>query len=204
MLPIDQEQHLGYKAFFMLALRHISAGIILTIFSLGITFFGKFFSSSLVGIVSTFGGTKINSVNISSEILMILVIIIFCIGVFICFLGVLIAYFQYRNYTYRFDEFDFIMKNGILDIKETSIPYRQIQDINIERPLSYQFLGLSNLVIRTAGTEEKSEHGMTEIKIEPIDKDIADKIQSMLERKIGVQVVEDDVKADKEEKMEEK
>ena len=44
---------------------------------------------------------------------------------------------------------------------------------------------------------------MTEIKIEPVDKNTAEEIQTMLERKIGVQVVEDDVKADKEEKKEE-
>jgi putative membrane protein len=137
-------------------------------------------------------------VGTTSAILIYFTLGIFWLGVSFSFLGIFIAWLEYTNYTYRLDEFNLIMKKGILDRKETSIPSRQIQDVNIDESLFYRFLGLSSLVLKTAGTEEKNEHGMNEIRIDPIDENIADEIQKMLERKIGVQVIEDDVKADKE------
>ena len=201
MLLTNQEQHLGYKAFLVLAFRHISSGIILVILSIFIVAFSK---SLLFGILSSvitgFGVTKSIAINLTSEILIIFFLVIVCLGILVCFLGIIISYLEYRNYTYRFDEFDLTLKRGILDIKENSVPYRQIQNVDIERSIGYQLFGLSKLVIKTAGTEEGTEREMTEIKIEPIDKNVAEEIQSMLERKIGVQIVENDTIADKEEK----
>jgi uncharacterized membrane protein YdbT with pleckstrin-like domain len=200
MLPLGREQYLGYKAFFLLALRRVAAGIVLFILVSFITVFSHYLLNGLIDLITNAGVSKIEAGNIASMILLYTILIIFWLAVLIIFLGVLISYLEYINHTYTFNEFDIIMREGILDKKETSIPYRQIQDVNIDRSLVYQILGLSDLILRTAGTEEKNEHGMTDINIGPIDKDTAEEIKTMLERKIGVQVTEDEVKADKEQK----
>jgi len=126
------------------------------------------------------------------------VMTILIISLAICLVEVVIARLEYRNYTYTFGEFDLIMKEGIIDKRENSIPYRQIQDVNVERNLAHQFMGLSRLVMRTAGHEESEEHEMAEIILEPIDKAMAEEIRTMLQRKVGVQIVEDEKVADRE------
>lgn len=202
MITPGQEQHLGHKVLFLLSLKRIFFGIILIFFALVLAFSGNYLSGLIGKIIASSGIASSQASGMSSEILMYINLIVFWLGVLICLVGILIAYLEYINYSYRFDEFDLIMKKGILDKVQTSVPYRQIQDVDIERPLSYQLLGLSRLVIKTAGTDEKNENDMTEIAIEPINKSDAEEIQNMLERKIGVQIMETDNKADKEENAE--
>ncbi len=83
------------------------------------------------------------------------------------------------------------MGKGILDRTETAIPYRQMQDVDIARPLAYRLFGLSKIVFQTAGHEEPNEHGMTEIVLEPIGKDRANEIRTLLGSKIGIQIVKE-------------
>jgi len=51
-------------------------------------------------------------------------------------------------------------------------PLRQIQDVDIDRTLTLQFMGLSKLTIITAGHEEAAEHEKVEVVIEPIQKEV--------------------------------
>ena len=204
MIQEAQEQHLGHKAFILFTLRRMSFGFIILVLVLIIAILNEHLLNGTTDILTSGGIAKTEAVGFASMILTDITLIIFGAGILICLLGVLISLLDYKNYTYTFDEFDLIIKRGILDKKETSIPYRQIQDVNIERPLTYQILGLSKLTFSTAGTEETDKSEMTEVNIEPIDKDTAEEIQGLLQRKIGVQVVEDSVKADKEERAEEK
>ena len=200
MISIGQEQHLGYKAFILLVLRRMSAGIVFLILVLAILVFRYYLSGGVTTLISMTGVLKTDAANTASIILIYATLILFWLGILVCFIGFIIAYLEYITHTYTFNEFNLIMKSGILDKKETSIPYRQIQDINVDRPLIYQFLGLSKLVLRTAGTEEKNELGLIDIHIDPIDKNTAEEIKTMLGRKIGVQIVKDETRADKEEK----
>ena len=195
MISLDQEKHLGYKAFFLLALRRVISGIILLFLVLVILIFSHYLVTALASVITNSGFSKNDASATASMILMYTTIIIFWLGVLSCFLGILIAYLEYINHTFTFKEFDIIMKSGILNKKETSIPYRQIQDVNTNRSVIYQIMGLTKLVLKTSGSEEKNEHGMTEINIEPIDKDVANEIQSLLEKKIGIQIIENKIKA---------
>lgn len=198
MISLGQEQRLGYKAFLILAFRRFAIGLFFLLLVFVILFFRQFLLDSVTNTLVIEGVSKASAAGTASMIMIYLTLVIFWVGVVISFFGIVIAFLEYINYTYQFNEFDLIMKKGILDRKETSIPYRQIQDMNVDRPIIYQLFGLSRLILRTAGTEEKNEHGMTKINITPIEKSTAEEIQKMLERKIGVQVVEDTVKADKE------
>lgn len=72
-----------------------------------------------------------------------------------------------------------------------------MQDINIDRPLVYRILGVSRVVIDSAGHEEFGEsRSETDIVLEPIDEKLAREIRDMLQRRIGVQIVEDEKEAD--------
>jgi len=201
MIPIGQEQHLGQKAFILILLRRISGGLLLLLLFIFILFISKFLLSSVTQIINSTTTNNTSTSQLATQILSLTTIIIFVISIVLIIIGIIIAILEYKNYSYQFNEFDLIMRTGILDKKETIIPYRQIQDINIDRPLFYQIFGLSNITLKSSGAEEAGEQKMTEINIEPIDKNISNEIQIMLERKIGVQVVEDEVKADKESKV---
>jgi uncharacterized membrane protein YdbT with pleckstrin-like domain len=88
------------------------------------------------------------------------------------------------------------MHSGVLNKKQTVIPYRQIQSIDVVRNVSHQMLGLSKVVILTAGHEEADERGLVEVRLDPVDKDRAELIRELLQRKIGVEVVKTEREAD--------
>lgn len=99
----------------------------------------------------------------------------------------------YRNYTFTLEDYGIKMKKGIFYTKEISIPYRQIQNVNVNRSMIYQMFRISRLVIITAGEDDnKGAMGeSTDSVFDPIDADIAEEIRSLLQKKIGVQIVED-------------
>ena len=49
------------------------------------------------------------------------------------------------------------IRRGILSKEETAIPYRQIQDVDIEQNISDRIWGVARLAILTAGHEEAKE-----------------------------------------------
>lgn len=104
-------------------------------------------------------------------------------------LGVLWSVWKFKNTTFSLQEFDLKMRSGIIEKREISIPYRQIQSVDIVRGLTHQMMGLSKLVMLTAGHEEAGEKGLTEVVLEPIHKDFAEDVRNALQEKIGVQIV---------------
>jgi uncharacterized membrane protein YdbT with pleckstrin-like domain len=91
------------------------------------------------------------------------------------------------------------MRRGVTNQRVISIPYRQIQAVNVVRSLAYRFFGVSKLVMITAGHDDPGTNEEADTVLDPIDKDTAEEIRVFLERKIGVQVIEGAVQADKEE-----
>jgi len=107
-------------------------------------------------------------------------------------IGALWSWWLYKNTTFSLQEFDLKMRSGIIEKKETSLPYRQIQSVDIVRGPMHQILGLSKLVMLTAGHEEAGEKGLTEVVLEPIDKGFAEEVRNALQERIGVQVVREE------------
>src|SRR5262249_54775350 len=77
----------------------------------------------------------------------------------IAIVALLIAFFVswliYINYRFALQDDSLKIKRGVLNKEEIAIPYRQIQDVDIERDLTYQMLGMSRLAILTAGHEDE-------------------------------------------------
>ncbi|MGC9598947.1 MAG: PH domain-containing protein [Minisyncoccia bacterium] len=102
----------------------------------------------------------------------------------------LVTWLIYRNYKFYLGDDALKIKKGVLNKEETAIPYRQIQNADIERDLSFQMLGLSRLVILTAGEEEeKSGEDESEGILPAMDKDLAEWLQAELLKRANVQKV---------------
>ncbi len=102
----------------------------------------------------------------------------------------LIAWLDYRNYRFILDEFGLKISRGILSKEQTAIPYRQIQNVDIERSLLERLLGVSRLVIITAGHDDSSNNkDITEGVLPILDKQRAVEIQEALLKRSSVQEV---------------
>ncbi len=112
--------------------------------------------------------------------------------IFAFFLAVTViaTWFVYTRYGYLLDVDAFKMKRGVISKEIVAIPYRQIQDIDIERSLFHQIMGVSKLAILTAGHSD-AEDGQSdsEAEIPLLDKDLALSLQQELISKANVQKV---------------
>jgi uncharacterized membrane protein YdbT with pleckstrin-like domain len=119
------------------------------------------------------------------------------IGVFfiVAGLSLVIALIEYYSVSISVEENSFHIKEGIIHLRELSISYRQIQNIDIARPLIYRLFGVSRVIIITAGNEdndrevEKEHDKETEAIIDYLDKAKAEKLQHELLERSHVQVV---------------
>jgi uncharacterized membrane protein YdbT with pleckstrin-like domain len=118
------------------------------------------------------------------------------LGLFVITLVIafLVSWIIYANYTFFLDEDSLRIKRGVITKEEIAIPYRQIQDVDIERDITYQMLGMSRLVILTAGHEDEPEDqpknkGEAEGILPAIDKDEAEQLQQELLKRTNVEKV---------------
>ena len=96
---------------------------------------------------------------------------------------------QYRMYSFVFHKHAFHVRHGIFFVKEHVIPYNQIQNVEIKRPVIYMLFGLVELDILTGlGSKEIGENRKGDkISLLPIlDKRLADKIMHELTRLAAV------------------
>jgi len=121
--------------------------------------------------------------KLGAELAGVLFVIVLAISLFITWL-------IYINYKYCLGEDSLKIKRGVLNKEEVAIPYRQIQDVDIKRDLSFQMLGLSRIVILTAGHEDDDPKDEESEGILPaLDKDLAEWMQAELLKRANVQKV---------------
>jgi uncharacterized membrane protein YdbT with pleckstrin-like domain len=117
-----------------------------------------------------------------------------CLALFTLFfiIGFFVAWLIYANYKFCLGENSLKVKRGILNKEEVAIPYRQIQDVDIDRDLSFQMMGLSRIIILTAGHEDSprgSESGESEGVLPALDKKLAEWLQAQLLDRANIQKV---------------
>ncbi len=64
----------------------------------------------------------------------------------------LTANIVYDNYYFELDDVGFQKEHGVIHKQQVSIPYAQIQNVNISRTLIDRMFGLSKIMIETAGS----------------------------------------------------
>lgn len=181
MILLNQAQHLGRKAYLLMAAKRLKPGLIMLVIAVILL--------SLSGLIAQL---------IPRDIVGPVVIGVFVLAVVACLMSVLTARAEYKKYTFTFEEFGLKLTRGTFKIVEVTIPYRQMQDIAVERGMVHQMTGTSKLIINTASDETNDEGNETDIVLDPIQKETAEEIRLMLLRKIGVQVTESEEEADRE------
>jgi len=179
-----------------MASRNMTAGLIIVLIAAVLLVLSSFIGGFAAGVATISGGA--GAAAGIQNIVMGAVYGLFIIGLIVCLIGLIIARLEYNNYTYAFEEFNLKLTQGIIGLTEVSIPYRQMQDIDVERTLLHRMTGTSRVIIDSAGHEEVSEKNETDIILDPIDMEAAEEIRVMMQRRIGVQVVEGDKAADRE------
>ena len=198
MIALNQEQHLGKKAYLLMASRKMTAGLVILLVAAVLLALSGTIISLLAKLSAMGGASAARAAASTSPVVMGVVMFAFILALLALIVGLVLARLQYSRFTFTFEEFDLKLKRGILSVSEISIPYRQIQDINVEKSLLHQMTGTGRVIIDSAGHEEQDEHNETDIILDPVDKELAEEIRLMLQRKIGVQVVEGEKEADKE------
>lgn len=67
---------------------------------------------------------------------------------------ILIGILAYKNFVYEVNELGLVIKFGIVHHKTITIPFSQVQNVNIERSLFDRMLGLARVSIETAGSAQ--------------------------------------------------
>lgn len=115
-----------------------------------------------------------------------------CFGIFLFMLAVIliVTWIEYRTYKYCLGENSLKIKRGLFTKEEVAIPYRQIQDVDIRRDLYFQMMGLSRIIILTAGTEDENPKDSESEGILPaLDKNLCEWMQAQLLERANVQKV---------------
>lgn len=163
-------QYLGYKTFLIFTLGKSKIFFVFLLFSVILSLI----ANSLSGNFSLIFGKMAS------------------FGFILSFLAFLIALFSgwlaYSNYRFLLNENAFKIRRGIFQKEEVAIPYRQIQNVNIKRNLFDQIIGVSKLIILTAGYEDKEEKIRAESEgvLPAIDKNLCQKIQEELLKRANI------------------
>jgi uncharacterized membrane protein YdbT with pleckstrin-like domain len=179
--PADKQgyQTLGKKVFWLFFLQISPIALIFLVISIifFILSFQPFLANTLLGNVQKYalGATLIT----------------FILSLLVSAISFAFAWLTYTNYLFSMAEDSFKIKRGILSKTENAIPYRQIQNVDIERSLMFQMLGLSRLIILTAGHEDESVKGSDEAEgvIPAVDQKLAEWLQTELLKRADVQKV---------------
>ena len=179
-VPEESYQKLGGKTLMIFVLQRIQASFLLLLVAIGLfAIQGQAFLAQVL--IPNFS----QYINLAAWACFLLFAFFFLLSFFI-------AWLIYVNYKFSLGEDSLKIKRGILNKEEIAIPYRQIQDVDIDRDLSFQMLGLSRIVILTAGHEDTpptADSGESEGVLPAIDKDLAEWLQGELLKRANVQKV---------------
>lgn len=69
----------------------------------------------------------------------------------------LVLFFRYHTLRYRFDDEGVTVSWGILFYRESTVPYRRIQDIHVRRSFLERWLGVATVDVQTASSSASAE-----------------------------------------------
>ncbi len=88
------------------------------------------------------------------------------------------AFEMHIQHKFLLGEHSFHIRRGIFMVKEKVIPYRHIQNVDIDRPYHYRLFGLSKLDITTSRLDNFEDEKTNLIPL--IDKNLANKLSDFL------------------------
>ncbi|MEI6480446.1 MAG: PH domain-containing protein [bacterium] len=176
--------HVGLKTFFLQLLKNNVPTIFLSILWF------------IVAIIKIEGAQNIIPLSDSSQLTSVInaVFTLVLVGgvalILITFVIIfLLTLVDYYSFYFMLDENGLRMQKGILFKREISIPYRQVQDITIDRPFTFQLCGVCRLNILTAGQDNDHDNDPTEANFPIIDRNLAEELRKELLTRANVERV---------------
>jgi membrane protein YdbS with pleckstrin-like domain len=166
-LVLNKKYSLGKRVFWFLLIKHNMKPFLFLIIL-----------TSLIYFINTQGFKDwFNTVDtiITIDILNVWVVSLMVAVIILIFISTVERYIQHR---FLLSEHSFHVRRGIFMVKEKVIPYRHIQNVDIDRPYHYRILGLSKLDITTARTDGFEDEKTNLIPL--IDKRLARKLSEFL------------------------
>ena len=124
------------------------------------------------------------SVSIAALVLPSLILL----ALFVGFVATLVWYYSFR---YKLGDNDLSFEKGLISRQEISIPFRQIQNADIEQSILFRIFNLADLVILTAGREDpdRATENESEIVMPALDADEARHLHEYLLDRANVQKI---------------
>jgi putative membrane protein len=178
-VPEEVYHTMGKKTFWIFFLQRVQAALILLLLAIVL-----FALSPQAFLMTTPIGNLTGYAIMAAWLALALFVVAFAISF-------MVAWFVYSRYKFCLGDDSLKIKRGVLNKEEVAIPYRQIQDVDLKRDLSFQMLGLSRIIIITAGHEDDEKPGDddTEGILPALDKDLAEWLQAELLKRANVQKV---------------
>ena len=173
---MDIEQKLGVKVFYYYLSKRISVGLIVLIISIVFYSSESTLISKIIAVVPK---------NLATEAIGYCGIGLFLISALTILGAFIMSWINYIDCTFVLGENAFSIRRGLFSKKEVSIPYRQIQNINIERSFYFKTMGVSKLIVLTAGNDNNDTDGGSEGIFQVIDSAVAEKLKEDLLEKIS-------------------
>ncbi len=111
------------------------------------------------------------------------------LGIFAFFLGIIIGILRYASIQYELGDYALRLNRGIISKAEISIPFKNIQDVDLNQSILLRIFGFATLVILSGGEDEKNE-GNKEV-FNVIDVNLAKSLREALTKKSEVQQVKE-------------
>jgi membrane protein YdbS with pleckstrin-like domain len=168
-------QHLGQKTFWFFVSKKATAAFVFLVLALIL---------AIVRVHATLSPQGADMLQLSSRISLAIAIITGVIGFFV-------ARLSYKSFSFTLADNALKIREGILTQEETAIPYRQIQDIKIERTMAHRAMGLSRIIIATAREDnpDSKDENESETVFPAIDMEVALALQNELLQKANIQRV---------------
>jgi uncharacterized membrane protein YdbT with pleckstrin-like domain len=163
--PVEHYERLGWKTFWVFVMERANISLIIGVIACAFVVFNLPLTAYAVWIF----------------------LIAFTITVFV-------AWVEYACFAFILSADALKVKKGVIHKEEVAIPYRQIQNVDIERTILDQLAGTSRLIILTAGHDDSDadkEGGKAESEgiLPVIDKKLANRLQTELLSRASIQKV---------------
>ncbi len=174
---------MGFRTFILYLVKGILPGIFLMILSVFLLLIKSYLVSGANSEIIQLG----NSYQIIITVAGILMIAAFPIIA----LGIIINMWRYWRIQYKLEDDVLRFNRGIISVKELSIPYTKIEDVDLDQSVLGRIFGVARLSIITSGREEKGATSETEMIFNMIDIGKARDLQKELISRGSVQKVKE-------------
>jgi len=98
--------------------------------------------------------TNSAAITVAQEVASILPLLIFLAAAS----AIVMGYVSYWSFRYKIEYNYLSFVKGIINLHKISVPFRQIQNVDIDQSLVYRFFGLVSLIVLTVGNEDVDQH----------------------------------------------